>query len=479
MNNKVDQAVKAQDRMQDLLDAQRAAFGRDMNPGHTVRSDRLGRLLAMTVQHEGEIAAAIASDFGHRSRHETVMAETFTVIAGARHARRHLRRWMREKRVTTPAYLLPGYSRVLLQPLGVVGIISPWNYPYQLALAPAIGALAAGNRVMVKPSEFTPRLAALLKEIVAKYFADDEMAVILGDADAGRAFAALAFDHLLFTGSTAVGREVAVAAARNLTPVTLELGGKSPAILDPDCDLARVAQQLAMGKLLNAGQTCIAPDYALVPESRLEEFVKALSGAAATLYPSVLRNPDYSSIASERQFRRLHGLIDDARSKGARVITVNPADERFDDQARKLPLTLLLQTHDGMRAMQEEIFGPILPVVTYARIDEAIAHVNQGPRPLALYWFGDDTARRDRVLQQTLSGGVTVNDTLWHFCQENLPFGGVGASGSGAYHGEQGFLTFSRQKGVYFQRRLNAARLLYPPYGPRFEAVIRLLKRIA
>jgi coniferyl-aldehyde dehydrogenase len=464
--------------MQVLFDAQRLAFALDFNPGSPARMDRLERLLALTMQHETEIAEAISGDFGHRSRHETLMAEVFTVIAAIRHARRHLRRWMKPRRVSTPLYLLPGYSRILPQPLGVVGIISPWNYPFQLAIGPAVGAIAAGNRVMLKPSEFTPRFSALLEVLVARHFSPDELAVVTGDAEAGKAFASLPFDHLLFTGSTAVGREVALAAAQNLTPVTLELGGKSPAIIDADCDLDAAARSVVIGKMLNAGQTCIAPDYALVPSARLEEFVGAVTRAAGELFPRLGDNPDYSSIASERHFRRLRSIIDDARSRGCRIVEINPSAEILREEARKLPLVLILEADDGMRAMQEEIFGPILPVKTYDEIADAIDYVNRHPKPLALYWFGNDAARRDRILEQTISGGVTVNDTLLHFSQENMPFGGVGASGMGAYHGEHGFRTFTMEKPVFYQRRPSGVRLLHPPYGARFEAMIRLLKRL-
>ena len=464
--------------MQSLFEAQACECALDTNPGLDVRMDRLARLLAMTEQNEQAIAAAISADFGHRSRHETVMAELFTVVAAIRHARRRLRGWMKPRRVPTPLYLMPGYSRLHYQPLGVVGIISPWNYPFQLAIAPAVGAVAAGNRVMLKPSEFTPRLAELLATMVARFFRPEELAVVTGDAEAGRAFASLPFDHLLFTGSTAVGREIAIAAARNLTPVTLELGGKSPAIVDEDCDLTAAARSIAIGKLLNAGQTCIAPDYVLVPAAKQEQLVESIKSAVCQFYPALDANPDYSSIASDRHFDRLKSIIDDAKAKGARVVEINPASETLGGKARKLPPALLLQASDGMRAMQEEIFGPVLPVMTYSTLDEAIAYVNARPRPLALYWFGRNSARRDRVLAQTISGGVTVNDTLWHFCQDNLPFGGVGASGIGAYHGEQGFRTFSKEKAVFYQRRLNGARLLYPPYGPRFEAVMRWLRRL-
>ncbi|HTP62744.1 MAG TPA: coniferyl aldehyde dehydrogenase [Burkholderiales bacterium] len=462
-----------------LLELQRRAFAADPLPPATAREERLARLLAMVEKHADAFAAAISEDFGHRSRHETQIAEVFVAIAAIRHARRHLGRWMRVRRAPTAMYYRPGYNRVLPQPVGVAGIVSPWNYPLQLALGPAVGALAAGNRVMLKPSELTPRCTALLERTIAGSFAEEEMAVVTGGADVGRAFVELPFDHLLFTGSTAVGRTVALAAAKNLTPVTLELGGKSPAILDASCDMAAVAPRLAVGKLLNAGQTCIAPDYALVPEARVEEFVAAMRAAVARLYPRFVDNDDYTSVVSDRHYVRLEGLLADATAKGARVVTLGEPAELPDAARRRLPPVLVLGASDDMALMKEEIFGPLLPVIGYRGIDEAIAQVNRRDRPLALYWFGEDEASRERVLARTVAGGVTVNDCLLHFAQEDVPFGGAGASGIGAYHGEAGFRTFSKEKPVFFQSKLNGMFLMRPPYGRAFEKVVALLKRIA
>ncbi|MFA7270402.1 MAG: coniferyl aldehyde dehydrogenase [Sterolibacterium sp.] len=464
--------------MKSLFEAQRIAFASDTNPVHSLRKDRLDRLLAMTGKYQEAIAEAISADFGHRSRHETILAEIFVAFAGIRHARRHLSDWMRTRRVSTPLHFWPAWSRVMRQPLGVVGIVSPWNYPFQMAIAPAIGALAAGNRVLLKPSEITPCFSDLLHRIVAEFFAAEEMAVVTGDAELARAFVSMPFDHLLFTGSAAVGRQVAIAAANNLTPVTLELSGKSPAILDASCDLAEVAAKLAMGKLLNAGQTCIAPDYVLLPEGREEDFIAALRGAVARLYPTLAQNPDYSSIVDQRHYARLVRLLEDARLKHARIIEINPGNEDFSASKRKMPLYIVLGGNDDMAVMQEEIFGPILPVLPVKDSQAAIDYVNRHPRPLALYWFGTDRAQRDRILDRTISGGVTINDTLWHIAQEALPFGGVGASGSGAYHGETGFLTFTKEKPVFFQAKRNGASLLYPPYGRTFERILGLLKMI-
>jgi coniferyl-aldehyde dehydrogenase len=467
------------DTVGSLFAAHRNAFAAEPDPTLALRRDRLDRLAALIAANEADIVAAIAADFGVRPAQETRLAELFMVAAGIRHARRNLARWMRPRRVPTPLYLRPGRSRIVRQPLGVVGVISPWNYPVQLALMPATAALAAGNRVLLKPSELTPKTSALLQRIVGARFAADEFSVVNGGADVGEAFSRLPLDHLFFTGSTAVGRKIALAAAENLTPVTLELGGKSPALVTADADLDVVATRLAVGKLLNAGQTCIAPDYVLAPAGRVDALVAALAAAVAALYPRLGANPDYTSIVNDRHYRRLTGLIDDAEAKGARVIRLNPDNEALPEQARKLSPTLLLDVRDDMAAMRDEIFGPILPIETYATLDEAIAKINARAHPLALYAFGGDSRSRERILRGTIAGGVTLDDTLWHFCNEELPFGGVGASGTGAYHGERGFLAFTHEKAVFAQPRFALTPLLYPPYGRRFEAVLKLLRKLA
>jgi len=457
---------------------QRTAFSAERYPSQEVRRDRLDRLAVLIDRHEPEIVAAVAADFGVRPAQETRLTELFIVEVALRHASRNLTNWMRSRRAATPLYLRPGRSWIERQPLGVVGIISPWNYPVQLALLPAIAALAAGNRAMIKPSEITSSTSALLAALVARYFSPGELAVVNGGADIGAAFARQPFDHLLFTGSTPVGRRIALAAAENLTPLTLELGGKSPALIHANANLAALSARLAIGKLLNAGQTCIAPDYALVPEERAEVLVQALQRAVARLYPAPVDNRDYASIVDQRHHSRLVALLDDARAKGARVIELGAAKSTTAAGPRRMPPTLVLDASDAMAVMQQEIFGPILPIETYATLDQAIARINARPRPLAMYMFGGSAIERRRVLEQTIAGGVTLDDTLWHFSNENLPFGGVGASGYGAYHGERGFLTFSHQKPVFAQSRATPGRLLYPPYGERFEATLRLLKRI-
>jgi coniferyl-aldehyde dehydrogenase len=457
---------------------QRAAFSRERYPTLEVRRDRLERLLSLTRKHENAIIEAIDADFGSRSPHETRLAEILIGANGIRDALRDLPRWMKARRVPTPLALLPGRGEVLAQPLGVVGIIAPWNYPFQLAIVPATGALAAGNRVLLKPSELTPRTSALMAELIAERFDEAELAVVPGDADVGRAFAATKFDHLFFTGSTVVGRHVARAAAEQLVPVTLELGGKSPALFASDADLDLAVPRFVAGKLFNAGQTCIAPDYALVPLAMRDTFVERVRATIERFYPTLADNPDYTAIVNTRHYERLQRLVDDARARGAQVIAVNPGGESLDASRRKLPPTIITGVDDAMAVMQEEIFGPLLPVETYETLDEAIARIASRPSPLAFYYFGRDVAQRDRVMRETLAGGVTVNDTLWHFGHEDLPFGGVGESGNGAYHGERSFLTFSNEKAIFHQPRLAPARLLWPPYGRTFDRLLSLLKRL-
>lgn len=461
-----------------LFQIQRRAHLEDIAPDRKRRIDRLDRLAAMIGRQERAIAGAISADFGNRSRHETEMMEILPVLAAIRNAKRHLAAWMQPRRLPTARHFRPGQTRLIRQPLGVVGIIAPWNYPLHLSIGPAVGALAAGNRVMIKPPEQTPRFAGLLREIAERAFGEDELAVTGADDETSKSFATLPFDHLLFTGSAAVGRLVAAAAARNLTPLTLELGGKSPAIVDSSADLSRTAIRLAQGKLVNAGQTCVAPDYVLVPTGYEDHLVDLLRKAISKLYPRVIANPDYTSIVNDRHYTRLKALLADAHAKGATIIEINPGRETAEPQSRKLMPTLVLGATGDMRLMQEEIFGPILPILAYDDLGELIQGLGQCDHPLALYWFGEDNGRRDRILQETASGGVTVNDCLWHAGQENAPFGGVGASGFGAYHGEYGFRAFSKEKTVFQQARRSGVGLLYPPYGVTFRVVMGLLRRL-
>jgi len=464
-----------QERLHVVLEQQRAAFAAERMPSLEVRKDRLQRVRAMTAKYGDELAAAISQDFGHRARQESLLADVYTVESGAKHALRHLRGWMKAKRVSTALHFLPASNQLLPQPLGVVGVVAPWNYPYYLAMAPALAALAAGNRVMIKPSELTPATSALMARMVSEFFAPEEMQVIVGDADVGRAFTQLPFDHLFFTGSTAVGRLVAQAAAKNLTPVTLELGGKSPALIDRSCDLAKTAERLAFGKLLNAGQTCVAPDYVLAPQELVQPLADAVRAAVRRMYPTLDANPDYTSVSTPRHHARLQGLLDDAKARGATLLPTH--DEALS--GRKLVPHLLLNVTDEMAVMREEIFGPLLPIVGYQRVEEALDYINRHEHPLALYWFGSDSAAQQQVLEQTHAGGVTINDCIWHLGQEEQPFGGVGASGMGSYHGEWGFRTFSKEKPVFRQSRFAGTKLFYPPYGAVFERLLGLLRKIS
>jgi len=453
----------------------RAGHARMPMPDWPARARRLRALEALIRDNRAAIAAAIAADFGRRPAEETDLLEVFPSLSGIRHALRHGRRWMRPRRRWAGLWFLPARIEQRPQPLGVVGIIVPWNYPLYLAAGPMTDALAAGNRVLVKTSEFTPRFSALFAELVARYFAADEAAVVTGDAEVARAFSALPFDHLLFTGSTAVGREVMRAAAANLTPVTLELGGKSPAIVGPGARLAHAVERIAVGKLLNAGQTCIAPDYVLLPRAEVDAFVRAARERVQALYPQFAANRQYASIASDRQYARLAALRDEAVAAGATAHALVEAAP--DAAARVFPPVLLTGVDERMAVMQQEIFGPLLPLVPYDSLDEAIAYVAARPHPLALYVFDEDRATVEAVLARTLAGGVTVNDTILHIAQHALPFGGVGASGMGAYHGEEGFRTFSRIKPVFRQARWNTVGLLNPPYRGTFRRLLGLLLR--
>lgn len=458
-----------------LLQQQRSAHRASPYPALKVRLERLDRLQRMLDHHSDAFIRAISEDFGNRSAHETRMAEIMVVEMEIRSTRRKLAGWMKPRRAATALAYLPASNRLMRQPLGVVGVVSPWNYPLQLALAPALGALAAGNRVMIKPSELTPRFSAELQQAVGKYFAANEMCVVLGDAEVGKAFVQLPFDHLVFTGSTAIGRQVAQAASRNLTPVTLELGGKSPALIDLSAHMTQAAERIAFAKLLNAGQTCVAPDYVLVHRSQQDHFVEAFSQAVRQMYPAIGNNPDYTSIVSQRHFARLVGMLEQAHQGGAQVIALGDTDAA----QRKLAPCLVLQAQPGMQLMQEEIFGPILPVLVYDNVDQAIEQITTGEHPLALYWFGNDRQAQEKVLETTLSGGVTINDCIFHLAQESQPFGGVGSSGMGAYHGEWGFRTFSKEKPVFSQSRHAGTKWLRPPYGQNFERLMALIKRIA
>ena len=460
--------------LRDLFDRSRSAYAAARMPGLQARRDALAQLDRLLTENVDEIAAAISADFGNRSLHETKLLEIFPSRTAVLDAKRHVKSWMKTRRSWASMWFLPARTELRPQPLGVIGIIVPWNYPVFLAVAPLAGALAAGNRVLIKMSEFTPKTGELFAQLVARYFSPDHVSIVTGGTDVAREFSALPFDHLLFTGSTEVGKHVMRAAAENLTPVTLELGGKSPAIIGPECKIDEAAEKILFGKCLNAGQTCIAPDYVLLPRAQEQAFAKAAQAVVARLYPTLAKNPDYTSIVSQRHLERLNGYLHDAAARGAMVLPLSSANESLEG-TQKIAPTLVANVNDDMRLMHEEIFGPILPLVPYDNLDQAIAYVNSRPRPLALYYFGNFDDHIQRVLDETVAGGVTINDALLHVSQDHLPFGGVGPSGMGSYHGKFGFDTFSKLKPIYHQPALNGLHLFKPPYGKRFESLIKFL----
>ncbi|PWR20975.1 coniferyl aldehyde dehydrogenase [Zavarzinia compransoris] len=454
-----------QRELERLLSVQKAAHLATGPLSAETRIAWLDRLIGLMVDHQDDIVAALNEDFGNRSAVATLLADVFAVVGSLKYARENLRGWMQPEGFETQ--FPDAAARVEYQALGVVGILSPWNFPFNLIFAPLAGVVAAGNRAIIKPSEFTPASSELTRRMIAAAFDESEIAVVTGDAAVAAHFATLPFDHILFTGSTSVAKHVARAAAENLVPLTLELGGKSPVIVSGTAPVADAAARVMTVKTLNAGQICLAPDYVLLPEGKVPEFTAAAGAAVAAMFPTLKDNPDYTSIINQRHYDRLRAYLDDARAKGAAIVELNPAGEDFSQQeARRLPPTLVIDAPDDARIMQDEIFGPLLPIRTYRAIDEAIAYVNARPRPLALYYFGQDEAEERRVLDRTTSGGVTVNDAMSHAFAENLPFGGVGGSGTGAYHGKAGFLAFSHAKAVYRQSKaVEAEYFLRPPYG--------------
>lgn len=440
------------------------------------RRNRLERLRRLLEDNEAKIEAAIDSDFAGRPRIETQFAEIFPSLLEIRGALKRGKRWMKPRSAGVSKWFLPARANVVPRPLGVVGIIVPWNYPLFLAISPLVAALAAGNRAMVKLSEFTPAFSALFQQLIAGAFRTNEVAVITGGANVAAQFSALPFDHLLFTGSTSVGRKVMGAASQNLTPVTLELGGKSPAVIAPDYPIDHAVQRVLVGKLLNAGQTCIAPDYALVPRAQVSAFVDSAMRQAQDMYPAGLNDADYCSIVNMRQYERLAGYIEQARRAGADIVPLFSGAEH-DDATHGLAPVILINPSPDLDVMREEIFGPLLSVIPYDDVKDALAFINAQPRPLAMYWFDNDGKRAELALKNTHAGGVCFNETLLHVTQEDLPFGGVGLSGMGHYHGRWGFDTFSKLTPVFRQSRLNATKLFLPPYKPHVARLLRLMKR--
>jgi coniferyl-aldehyde dehydrogenase len=475
MNAHVDPTSQAA-QMRAVLETQKAAHLKDQSPDYITRMDRLDRCIGLLVDFDSEIRDALNEDFGVRSKDQTALTDVAGSIGPLKHAKSHLKAWMKPERrgVEFPLGLFGARAQLRFQPKGVVGVISPWNFPVNLTFAPLAGILAAGNRAMIKPSEFTPATSDLMKRMFSQAFAEEEIAVVTGGPEVGAAFSGLPFDHLVFTGATSVAHHVMRAAAENLVPLTLELGGKSPVVVGRSADMDKVATRVMAGKTLNAGQICLAPDYVLAPEERVDAFVEGAKSAVARMFPTLKDNDDYTSVINQRHYDRLKGYVDDARAKGAQIVEINPAEEDFSQQqARKIPPTLILNATEDMNVMKDEIFGPILPVMTYKSTREALDYVNARERPLGLYYFGTDADERENVLNNTLSGGVTVNDVVFHVSAEDLPFGGVGPSGMGAYHGREGFLEFSHKRAIYTQMPgETVAKMLRPPYGNGIRKLI-------
>lgn len=448
-----------------VFSSQKQAYRQNPMPSADERVAHLAAFRRVFVKYQDELAQAVSDDYnGNRSLDECKFSEIICTLEGVKYYSKNLRKWMRpEKRHVSPMQM-PASAKVVYQPLGVVGIIVPWNYPIFLATGPLMCALAAGNRVMIKMSSFTPRTGEVVKKMLAEAFGEDHVAVINGRGTVSEEFTRLPFDQITFTGSTNVGRTVMAEAAKNLTPVVLELGGKSPVIVHESYPLAEAAQRIAFGKCWNAGQTCVAPDYLLLPKGKTEEFVREFTKIVSGMYPTKLNNPDFTGIINDKQYRRVQSYLDDARTQGAKVIEINPANESFANSF-KIPVTMVTGVTPGMQIMQNEIFGPILPIMEVNSLDEALLFVNERPRPLALYYFDWDNGRADYVLSNTHSGGACVNDVMSHVGVDDLPFGGVGSAGMGKYHGKEGFLAMSNAKGVLEKPKFYALKYFLPPFN--------------
>ena len=477
MAESIEMSETSADDMQKILDRQKRAYLNDGLVSNEVRHDRLERAVNVIKKNEEKLVDAMSADFGHRSHHQSRFTDIASSIGPLRHAQKNLKRWRKsEKRSAMfPLSLLGAKARVDYQPLGVVGVISPWNFPVNLTFTPLAGVLSAGNRCMIKPSEYTPETSKAMAEAISEEFDIEEIAVVLGGPETGASFSGLPFDHLLFTGATSIAKHVLSAASENLVPVTLELGGKSPVIVGESANMDATAGAIMAGKMMNAGQICLAPDYVFLPKTRVQEFVESSKKAVSKMFPTLLDNPDYTSVINDRHFDRISSYIDEAKQKGVEVVEINPANEDFRQQPHnKIPPTLIIDPPEELQVMQDEIFGPVMPIKSYDQVEETISYVNDRPRPLGLYYFGSNSKEESDVLNRTTSGGVTVNDVVMHVAQEDLPFGGVGPSGMGSYHGEDGFKRFSHAKAIYTQTKLGAfLEALRPPYG---DSILKMAK---
>lgn len=471
-------------RMETILARQKHAFLHDGYVSAEMRIDRIERVIGLLIDNETELCRAMNADFGNRSFYQSRMADVGGTLESLKHAKKHVRQWMKhEKRKPLfPLSIFGARARVEYQPKGVVGNLATWNFPVHISLGPLAGIFAAGNRGMIKLSEITPQTSALLEKLIGRYFDERELVGITGGPEVGAAFAALPFDHLIFTGATGIARHILHAAADNLTPVTLELGGKSPVIVGQSANLDEAALRVMGGKTINSGQVCLSPDYVFVPREQRDVFMGYLQTHLQTMFPQQAGNPDYTSVVNNRHWQRLQSHLADANSKGAQLIKLG-VEEDFSSQpggVHRLPMTVVLEPTDDMTVMQEEIFGPVICVKTYQDIEECVRFIRARPHPLALYYFGTDKREERYVLDNTISGGVCINDVMQHVSSEDLPFGGVGASGMGHYHGRDGFRTFSHARSIYRQTKLNMMKLggMLPPYGSRTEAVLkRMIKR--
>ena len=466
------------DNLNEVLEIQKKAHLRDGPLSVETRKDWIDRCIALLIKYQNEIAEAISEDFGHRSTESSLLADVAGSIGSLKSAKENIRKWVKpEKRKVTPSILglLGARLRLEYQPLGTVGVISPWNFPVTLTFGPLGSIFAAGNRAMIKPSEFTPKTSELMKKMFEEAFSQEEVAVFTGGPDLGEAFSSLPFDHLLFTGATSVAKHVMRAASENLVPVTLELGGKSPVIISKKSNFDVSVGRLMAGKTLNAGQICLAPDYVFIPKDKKEDFISQSKKVVTEMYPSLKENPDYTSVINQRHYDRLQGYIEEAKEKGFEVIEINPSNEDFSQQAHhKIPPTLIVDPDDSLSVMKEEIFGPILSVKTYENIEDTVDYINSKDRPLGLYYFGDDKEEMQNVLENTTSGGVTINDVVFHVGQDNAPFGGVGPSGTGSYHGVEGFKNFSHTKTIYTQSKFDGLFGLFrPPFGVKSQSAIK------
>ncbi|WP_394147313.1 coniferyl aldehyde dehydrogenase [Shewanella atlantica] len=470
MNMPLTTEISSASGLTELLALQRDSYNSQGTPTYQQRVEMLKSLKSALLEYRQPLAEALNRDYGTRSTDDTLISDIMPCINNINYSLKNLKKWMKPSRRHAGLLLAPAKVRVHYQPVGVVGIIVPWNFPVMLSVGPLITALSAGNRAMLKLSEFTPQTNRIIGEMLASIFDNSQVAIVEGEADVAAAFSSLPFDHLLFTGSTSVGRHVMRAASANLTPVTLELGGKSPVVIAPDMPIETAVERMIYGKCLNSGQICVAPDYVLVPKEKQAEFIKAYQAKFTSMYGNISDNNDYGAIINQRQFDRLMSVLEDAKSKGAKVVSAN--DEAINSAKRKIPTQLITDVDDDMQVMQEEIFGPLLPIIGYETLDEAVTYINERPRPLALYIMSFDAQVQNSILSRTHSGGACINETVFHVAADDAPFGGIGPSGMGHYHGKEGFLTLSHAKTVLSRGKLNTGKFVHPPYGNPIQKLL-------